>query len=334
MSENHKDVKGQELQRHHSDLYAQGNAGVHPSDQEQGSSHHMHMHNMHLPGQMDDVHGDAQMNSADASAHMQLQYVQDHGHSLHHNNESGIDDDHDDGGSDGMDGDVPSDAANLAIAAIPPRAQGSNQLTLSFQGEVYVFDSVSPEKVQAVLLLLGGREMPPGLPTMSLSGHQHYRGYSDVPQRMNYPQRIASLTRFREKRKERNFDKRIRYTVRKEVALRMQRNKGQFTSSKANPDEASSTVQNWDAAAQNWSQDGSEPQEAACRHCGISEKATPMMRRGPAGPRTLCNACGLMWANKGTLRDLSKGTAVPLQNPPANSSEQVQFEYVLSSIFC
>ncbi|CAJ1974044.1 unnamed protein product [Sphenostylis stenocarpa] len=31
------------------------------------------------------------------------------------------------------------------------------------------------------------------------------------------------------------------------------------------------------------------------------------MRRGPAGPRTLCNACGLMWANKGTLRDLSKG---------------------------
>lgn len=23
-----------------------------------------------------------------------------------------------------------------------------------------------------------------------------------------------------------------------------------------------------------------------------------MMRRGPAGPRTLCNACGLKWANK------------------------------------
>ncbi|CAI0410097.1 unnamed protein product [Linum tenue] len=43
-----------------------------------------------------------------------------------------------------------------------------------------------------------------------------------------------------------------------------------------------------------------------CRHCGTSEKSTPMMRRGPEGPRTLCNACGLMWANKGTLRDLSK----------------------------
>ncbi|XP_039039860.1 GATA transcription factor 18-like isoform X1 [Hibiscus syriacus] len=45
----------------------------------------------------------------------------------------------------------------------------------------------------------------------------------------------------------------------------------------------------------------------SCQHCGISEKLTPAMRRGPAGPRTLCNACGLMWANKGTLRVLRKG---------------------------
>lgn len=27
-----------------------------------------------------------------------------------------------------------------------------------------------------------------------------------------------------------------------------------------------------------------------------------MMRRGPQGPRTLCNACGLMYANKGVMR--------------------------------
>jgi hypothetical protein len=27
-----------------------------------------------------------------------------------------------------------------------------------------------------------------------------------------------------------------------------------------------------------------------------------MMRRGPEGPRTLCNACGLMWANKVNIR--------------------------------
>lgn len=35
-----------------------------------------------------------------------------------------------------------------------------------------------------------------------------------------------------------------------------------------------------------------------CEHCGVNESNTPAMRRGPAGPRTLCNACGLMWANK------------------------------------
>jgi len=40
-------------------------------------------------------------------------------------------------------------------------------------------------------------------------------------QRLNFPHRVASLMRFREKRKERNFDKKIRYTVRKEVALRL-----------------------------------------------------------------------------------------------------------------
>ena len=44
--------------------------------------------------------------------------------------------------------------------------------------------------------------------------------YGDIPSRMNIPQRLASLNRFREKRKERNYDKKIRYTVRKEVAQR------------------------------------------------------------------------------------------------------------------
>ncbi|KAJ6917304.1 hypothetical protein NC652_019617 [Populus alba x Populus x berolinensis] len=42
----------------------------------------------------------------------------------------------------------------------------NDQLTLSFQGEVYVFDAVAPDKVQAVLLLLGGYEIPSGIPAM------------------------------------------------------------------------------------------------------------------------------------------------------------------------
>ncbi|KAG9157404.1 hypothetical protein Leryth_010248 [Lithospermum erythrorhizon] len=182
---------------------------------------------------------------------------------------------------------------------VPCVSNGADQLTLSFQGEVYVFDSVSPEKVQAVLLLLGGYEVPNAIPTAGAIP-QNRKGFSDFPVRSSLPQREASLNRFREKRKERCFDKKIRYAVRKEVALRMQRKKGQFTSSKSiaeeGPGDCNAIVVQ-------------EEQETMCGHCGISSKSTPMMRRGPDGPRTLCNACGLKWANKGVLRDLSKVSA-------------------------
>ncbi|KAJ6799742.1 GATA transcription factor 20-like isoform X1 [Iris pallida] len=196
----------------------------------------------------------------------------------------------------------------LVIPSHVGSGSGGNQLTLSFQGEVYVFDSVSPEKVQAVLLLLGGREITaPGVSTVPSSSSQHHN------KRTNFPHRVASLMRFREKRKERNFDKKIRYTVRKEVALRMQRNKGQFTSSKSKPEDATLGVATWDTS-QRWGEvDGRPLAASACHHCGISVKSTPMMRRGPDGPRTLCNACGLMWANKGQLKDLSKNPS-PLTN--------------------
>ncbi|KHN26151.1 GATA transcription factor 25 [Glycine soja] len=113
------------------------------------------------------------------------------------------------------------------------------------------------------------------------------------------PQRAASLDRFRQKRKERCFDKKVRYSVRQEVALRMHRNKGQFTSSKKQ-DGANSYGTDQDSG-----QDDSQS-ETSCKHCGTSSKSTPMMRRGPSGPRSLCNACGLFWANRGALRDLSK----------------------------
>ncbi|XP_057787961.1 GATA transcription factor 24-like isoform X1 [Salvia miltiorrhiza] len=181
-----------------------------------------------------------------------------------------------------------------------PSAAGdgaADQLTLSFQGEVYVFDSVSPERVQAVLLLLGGYDVPTGIPTPGMTPQSH-RNLADYPGRSSQPQRAASLNRFREKRKERCFEKKIRYTVRKDVASRMQRKKGQFTSSKSMLEEPGSSEWNGNS--------GPEEQETSCIHCGISSKSTPMMRRGPVGPRTLCNACGLKWANKGVLRDLSK----------------------------
>ncbi|MBA0788585.1 hypothetical protein Gotri_026540 [Gossypium trilobum] len=179
--------------------------------------------------------------------------------------------------------------------------------------------NINSVNVQAVLLLLGGRDIPTGVPTIEVPFDQNNMGVADVSKRSNLSRRIASLVRFREKRKERCFEKKIRYTVRKEVAQsgaadnddvifsfytsRMHRKNGQFASVKE-----STSPSGWDSSQIGF-QDGTRPETAirSCQHCGVSENNTPAMRRGPAGPRTLCNACGLMWANKGTLRDLSKG---------------------------
>ncbi|XP_058215530.1 GATA transcription factor 24-like isoform X1 [Rhododendron vialii] len=232
----------------------------------------------------------------------------------------------DDGGGggelNGVDG-VHPHALYVPGSEITPVAAlggGADQLTLSFQGEVYVFDSVLPEKVQAVLLLLGGYEVPTGIPTTGVIPQNH-RGLGDFPGRSSQPQRAASLNRFREKRKERCFDKKIRYNVRKEVALRMQRRKGQFTSSK--------TIAEQMGASSVWTESqGSvqEEPETSCTHCGISSKSTPMMRRGPAGPRTLCNACGLKWANKGLLRDVPKVSAAGIPDPNIKGTEMSEGE--------
>ncbi|CAH1422953.1 unnamed protein product [Lactuca virosa] len=274
-----------------------------------------------LFGDMDEFHENEsamQMPDKNPTYHRHTHYIQEQEHEVIHDLSNGNmiqNEDQDDIGSDP--GNLSSDNHNAMMAR--GSIEDTNQLTLSFQGQVYVFDSVSPEKVQAVLLLLGGRETSSSMPYMSLTHYQQSnRDLGSIPQRLNVPQRLASLMRFREKRKERNFEKKIRYTVRKEVALRMQRNKGQFTSSKGVHEESAAT--SWDSNQGGWHSDGSgsQHQETACRHCGINEKSTPLMRRGPDGPRTLCNACGLMWANKGTLRDLSKAVAAtPVGKSPS-----------------
>ncbi|RRT58579.1 hypothetical protein B296_00035934 [Ensete ventricosum] len=123
----------------------------------------------------------------------------------------------------------PSDQDNLAEAmdaAAPLMSVTSNQLTLLFQGEVYVFDSVSPEKVCSYCSIFVTLEESIILKVILcfctlVSNCIFKQGYDDLLHRTNIPaKRIASLIRFREKRKERNFDKKIRYNVRKEVALR------------------------------------------------------------------------------------------------------------------
>ncbi|KAL3504885.1 hypothetical protein ACH5RR_034726 [Cinchona calisaya] len=196
-----------------------------------------------------------------------------------------------DGGGDGF-------LEGVAMAmAMPHGGDVSNQLTLSFRGQVYVFDAVTAEKVQAVLLLLGGCEYIPGSQGVDVA-YQNPTVSTDYGGRCNDPKRVESLNRFRQKRKERCFEKKIRYNVRQEVAMKMQRKKGQFAP-KSSEDSVACDVA--EEPGQN-----DNPPETSCTHCGTSSKSTPMMRRGPAGPRTLCNACGLFWANKGFLRDLSK----------------------------
>ncbi|KAL6517598.1 hypothetical protein OROMI_033299 [Orobanche minor] len=53
---------------------------------------------------------------------------------------------------------------------------GGYQLTLSFRDQVYTFDSIPPEKFQAVILLLGGYEEPTGIPTPGpdMTPRDHY----------------------------------------------------------------------------------------------------------------------------------------------------------------
>jgi hypothetical protein len=49
----------------------------------------------------------------------------------------------------------------------------------------------------------------------------------------------------------------------------------------------------------------------ACGNCGTTSHATPLMRRGPNGVRSLCNACGLWFARRGTMRPVEGAPAAP-----------------------
>ncbi|MCL7037455.1 hypothetical protein MKW94_026412 [Papaver nudicaule] len=82
----------------------------------------------------------------------------------------------------------------------------ASELTLSFEGKVYVFHKVDPEKVQAVLSILGGSDVPDG---------------GQCPRCLNVSRRIASLVKFREKRKDRYYDKKFRKNAHKKAEHKM-----------------------------------------------------------------------------------------------------------------
>ncbi|KAL9231921.1 hypothetical protein vseg_007080 [Gypsophila vaccaria] len=171
------------------------------------------------------------------------------------------------------DDDEEEDAPSARVSISVPR-RGGSELSIGFEDQLYVFPTVSPLKVQAVLLLLGGCETSSTtVPTSDYLPRQHNVTPNGPTNGGQVSHKVASLVRFREKRKERCLNKKIRYTCRKEAPQRLH----------------------------------------CCQHCGVSENSTPAMRRGPAGPRTLCNACGIMWASKGTLRNLRKPGRIPFR---------------------
>nr|WRU92858.1 TIFY protein 3 [Isodon rubescens] len=187
-----------------------------------------------------------------------------------HENGGGFDADAISGGAAADETMSSAEEMSAPIAATPVNSQSSlqlsasrtSELTISFEGEVYVFPAVTPEKVQAVLLLLGGRETPTSIPTSEFLLQINDKGVDDVSSPPTVSQRIASLERFREKRKERCFDKKIRYTCRKEVAQRMHRKNGQFASVK---DTCKTSDENWDSG------NSTHPEPVICVDANIVE---------------------------------------------------------------
>lgn len=139
----------------------------------QFNQHNLHSHNLghglgHGQHGIHDLHVHAQAEAdaqAQADQHVQPHVDGDHvrahhghhGHGMHNSEENGVGvEEHDDdpGDEEGLDeaemhsdgGGNPGDAPQ----ALAVRTQGSTQLTLSYQGEVYVFDTVPPEKVRCL----------------------------------------------------------------------------------------------------------------------------------------------------------------------------------------
>ncbi|KAG8368065.1 hypothetical protein BUALT_Bualt15G0006600 [Buddleja alternifolia] len=171
---------------------------------------------------------------------------------------------------------------------MPNVSDGPQRVTLSFHDKAFVFDDVPPEKVQAVVLLLGGCELSDVVRSQMSS--------VNFTPCNNDPKREECLNRYRQKRKKRCYENRIRYSVRQEVAFKMKRKRGQFAPKSIEEPCLSSDVPGLEENNFN----------IICTNCGICSNDTPTMRRGPEGSGTLCNACGLFWMNKGYMRDVSR----------------------------
>lgn len=165
--------------------------------------------------------------------------------------------------------------------------QHHTQLIITYQGETWTFENVPQSKVEMVLHILRSNDVVSDANDMDEMNAR--LSNAEVSNKTISAMRQEKLNRFIEKRKRRqeglglDTSKKVRYAVRQEVAQNMRRVKGQFANKRTND----------------------EIVFKQCVHCGTSD--TPLMRKGPDGHRSLCNACGLVWANQGVLRKLKKG---------------------------
>uniref|UniRef100_J3N954 Tify domain-containing protein n=1 Tax=Oryza brachyantha TaxID=4533 RepID=J3N954_ORYBR len=155
---------------------------------------------------------------------------------------------------------------------------GEERLVMYYRGREFVFDSVQPQKIENIILHLNGEGMIP----QSIRPHPtNLVRPIAVPENFD---RFAALTRYREKKRNIKFITKADYSARRQVALRMKRSKGKFA-----PTVGTSEVSLGSGVHRKGI--------TFCTNCGESSDATPMMRHGPNGTKTFCNACGLMWAN-------------------------------------
>ncbi|CAL3972243.1 unnamed protein product [Diplocarpon coronariae] len=63
------------------------------------------------------------------------------------------------------------------------------------------------------------------------------------------------------------------------------------------------------------------PDEYVCTDCGTLD--SPEWRKGPTGPKTLCNACGLRWAKKEKKKGGNEGTGAGNGNGSGNGGSQL-----------
>ncbi|KAL6841586.1 hypothetical protein ACP4OV_028525 [Aristida adscensionis] len=168
------------------------------------------------------------------------------------------------------------------------------RLSMVYRGkDVRLRRRAAAEGVETIILLLNGYEIAPQYAKPNLT---HLVQPIVVPQDFD---RTAALTRYRQKRKSLlRYDVKADYSIRREVASRITRKRGKFVASCKKPDNSVAP------AVAHRCQGETTDECTFCDNCGESREVTPMMRRGPNGNRTFCNACGLMWAKARKIRNL------------------------------